>query len=515
MQDGTRITYFNDSVGPTSTTYTFNVNQEMIVLRNKGSKNLSYTIGATSGVLGQGELIKVNGNFNSVILSSSQGTQAFEIISDEIGTISGSSDYTSLASQVAERIKTINGIAPDASGNITISTGSGSGSGGSTLVYSDLSALQTAYPSGTTQPAWVTSENAWYYWNGVISAPDTTPPNNVIGVNATNVTQTSMTIGWTAISDAVSYEVWKDGVLITTVSASTTYNASGLTANTSYSWVIKAKDSAGNVASGSTPLVQSTLDVVVTPPADTTPPVLTITPAATFTDTQTVVMSTNETATIYYTLDDTDPKTSGTKLTYSAPLTLTATDTIKAYARDTAGNESAVQSVTYTKQAASAGSYLQMNGTTDILKSPSITFNKVVIDAEPTGGEASKQQMLMDARPGLANSYVYRENTTHNTTWSTNISSFLVDGVAKTNFQAETIPNARKTFEINTNAVATDDINFFSRTFDNTWSMSGKIYNIKIYNGATLMAHYDMSLGNVQDQSGNNNHGVLTGGTWV
>jgi hypothetical protein len=85
---------------------------------------------------------------------------------------------------------------------------------------------------------------------------------------------------------------------------------------------------------------------------DTTAPVLTITPAATFTDTQTVTMSTNEIATIFYTLDDSDPKISGTKLTYTTPLTLTETDTIKAYAKDTAGNESAVQTVTYTKQIA-------------------------------------------------------------------------------------------------------------------------------------------------------------------
>jgi hypothetical protein len=91
--------------------------------------------------------------------------------------------------------------------------------------------------------------------------------------------------------------------------------------------------------------------VTTSAPADTTAPVLTITPAATFTDTQTVTMSANETATIYYTLDDTDPKTSGTKLTYTAPLTLTETDTVKAYAVDTANNESAVQTITYTKSA--------------------------------------------------------------------------------------------------------------------------------------------------------------------
>ena len=82
---------------------------------------------------------------------------------------------------------------------------------------------------------------------------------------------------------------------------------------------------------------------------DTTPPVLTITQGGTFTDTQTVTMTTNENATIYYTLDGTEPTTSSP--VYSAPLTLTDTTTVKAFARDPAGNESAVQTVTYTKTA--------------------------------------------------------------------------------------------------------------------------------------------------------------------
>jgi hypothetical protein len=81
---------------------------------------------------------------------------------------------------------------------------------------------------------------------------------------------------------------------------------------------------------------------------------LTITPAATFTTNQTVTMSANETATIWYTVDGSDPTTSGTKVQYSTPVTLTATTTVKAYAVDSANNASAVQTVTYTKQALDA-----------------------------------------------------------------------------------------------------------------------------------------------------------------
>lgn len=136
----------------------------------------------------------------------------------------------------------------------------------------------------------------------------------------------------------------------TPTTASTVYSAPiQVSATTTLQYM--AVDTAGNT---SVP-VASTYTINV---ADTTAPVLTITPAGTFTDTKTVTMSTNETATIYYTLDDTDPKVSGTKLTYTAPLTLTATDTVKAYAKDTAGNDSAVQTVTYTKEQPTFSGYV-------------------------------------------------------------------------------------------------------------------------------------------------------------
>jgi hypothetical protein len=103
-----------------------------------------------------------------------------------------------------------------------------------------------------------------------------------------------------------------------------------------------AKDTAGNTSAP----VAATYTINI--PADTTAPVLTITPAATFASTQTVTMSINETGTIWYTVDGTNPTTSGTKLQYSTPVTLSATTTVNAYAVDSASNASAVQTVTYT-----------------------------------------------------------------------------------------------------------------------------------------------------------------------
>jgi hypothetical protein len=44
---------------------------------------------------------------------------------------------------------------------------------------------------------------------------------------------------------------------------------------------------------------------------------------------------------------------------------------------------------------------------------------------------------------------------------------------------------------------------------------TGNFYDLEIYKNSVLSAHYNMTLGNVQDQSGNGNHATLSGGTWV
>lgn len=84
---------------------------------------------------------------------------------------------------------------------------------------------------------------------------------------------------------------------------------------------------------------------------DTVEPTTTASPAGGFfKSSQSVALGASETATIYYTTDDSDPKTSGTKQTYSSPVGLAAnaTTNLKYYAVDTAGNSESVKSQTYT-----------------------------------------------------------------------------------------------------------------------------------------------------------------------
>ncbi|MEA3316757.1 MAG: GEVED domain-containing protein, partial [Bacteroidota bacterium] len=83
--------------------------------------------------------------------------------------------------------------------------------------------------------------------------PDTDAPSIPANLVASNITQTSATISWDASNDNVgvdAYEVFKNGISQATVS-STTYNASGLSAATSYEYTVKAKDEAGNTSAAS------------------------------------------------------------------------------------------------------------------------------------------------------------------------------------------------------------------------------------------------------------------------
>jgi len=171
---------------------------------------------------------------------------------------------------------------------------------------------------------------------------DTTAPDNVTNLTASNVTATSLTLSWTASAsnDCVGYDVYRGTTQIGSV-AGATYNVTGLTQNTQYTFTVKAKDAAGNIASG------TAVTVTTAESSDATPPVITASPAGgTYAAAQTVTLTTNEQATIYYTLDGSTPTTSSA--VYLAPIAINVTTTLKYFGRDVAGNISNIQAQEYT-----------------------------------------------------------------------------------------------------------------------------------------------------------------------
>ncbi|WP_299443646.1 S8 family serine peptidase [uncultured Aquimarina sp.] len=88
----------------------------------------------------------------------------------------------------------------------------------------------------------------------ISSVPDNEAPSAPTNLIASNTTSNSTNLSWTASTDNVAvtiYEVFRDGISIGT-SASTNFNVTGLSAETIYSFVVRAKDTAGNVSGNST-----------------------------------------------------------------------------------------------------------------------------------------------------------------------------------------------------------------------------------------------------------------------
>ena len=99
--------------------------------------------------------------------------------------------------------------------------------------------------------------------------PDTTPPSAPTNLTSSGTTITTTNLSWTASTDnvaATGYDVYNGANLVITV-AGTTYTVTGLTANTAYTFTVKARDAAGNISPASNNANVTTLDN-----PDTTPP---------------------------------------------------------------------------------------------------------------------------------------------------------------------------------------------------------------------------------------------------
>lgn len=94
-----------------------------------------------------------------------------------------------------------------------------------------------------------------------VSPPDTQAPSVPTGLAASAITQTSFTLTWTASSDNVGvtgYEIFRNGTSAGTTTTATTFNVTGLTAATTYSFTVKSRDAAGNVSAASATLSVTT-----------------------------------------------------------------------------------------------------------------------------------------------------------------------------------------------------------------------------------------------------------------
>lgn len=77
----------------------------------------------------------------------------------------------------------------------------------------------------------------WWFWTGT-GWQTTTDPRLVTGLSATGVSNTQINLSWTAVTGAITYNVYRNGSSIATNVSGTTYNDTGLTLGTTYTYTI-------------------------------------------------------------------------------------------------------------------------------------------------------------------------------------------------------------------------------------------------------------------------------------
>jgi chitodextrinase len=129
-----------------------------------------------------------------------------------------------------------------------------------------VSAIGSYNATGKQSGAWVMQVAAFKAAGG---PPDTTPPSVPTGLSATAVSSTQINLSWTASTDNVGvtgYDVFRNGTQVGTTTT-TSYQDTGLTADTTYSYTVAAYDAAGNVSAQSTPASATTTTTTTTPVA--------------------------------------------------------------------------------------------------------------------------------------------------------------------------------------------------------------------------------------------------------
>jgi endonuclease I/chitodextrinase len=103
------------------------------------------------------------------------------------------------------------------------------------------------------------AENRW----GSQPPTDTQAPSTPLNLVANNPTETTVDLNWTASTDDTgvnTYDVYVDGTYYTNTSSdATTFTVTGLSAETSYTFTILAKDAAGNQSNLSATATETTL----------------------------------------------------------------------------------------------------------------------------------------------------------------------------------------------------------------------------------------------------------------
>jgi thermitase len=97
-----------------------------------------------------------------------------------------------------------------------------------------------------------------------IGTQDTIAPSVPTNLRTTSVTANSISLTWNASTDdntgVAQYDLYENDTKVDSIGG-TTYNRTGLTPNTTYTYTVKAVDGAGNTSTSSSPISVTTTDV--------------------------------------------------------------------------------------------------------------------------------------------------------------------------------------------------------------------------------------------------------------
>ncbi|MDV7187518.1 endonuclease [Lutibacter sp. TH_r2] len=207
------------------------------------------------------------------------------------------------------------------------------------------------YAQGNRNPFIDNPNLATQIWGGPIAEdrwnviPDTEAPTAPLNLAASNITNTTVDLTWTASTDNVavtSYEIYIDGSLYDT-SSTNSATLTGLTQNTAYSITVYAKDAAGNTSTVSNTENITTTNIIDTEDPSTITDLTSSNITSSSVDLDWTASTDNFGVTSYEIFQDGSLIGTSTTNSYSVSgLTSETSYSFTVYAKDAAGNTSTV-----------------------------------------------------------------------------------------------------------------------------------------------------------------------------
>lgn len=186
------------------------------------------------------------GNFRSTGTTQSSVSLAWNASTDNVGVVAYDISWTGGSTSVTGTSATVSNLSAATSYAFSIKARDAAGNSSAPVTV-----------NATTNPA----------------TPDNQAPSMPTGLASSNITSNSVTLSWNASTDNVgvsAYDVLQGSTVVASPNSTST-TVTGLSANTPYSFSVRAKDAAGNISAASNPVSVTTSNTTPDGPATGVP----------------------------------------------------------------------------------------------------------------------------------------------------------------------------------------------------------------------------------------------------